>query len=509
LSRDAVTACEGSLAAAVATVYPHSRSMTDLLIEFWRLLVGALTILLSVIASAHAIRHKRDARAAVSWVGLIWLVPIFGPVFYGLLGINRIRRRATELQRESLDLALTTGERPQGHDELKETLPEGTAHLTAIAQLVDRVTEVPLTKGNRLTPLVNGDTAFPAMIEAIESAQHSVALSTYIFDNDIVGQRFANALERAVRRRVEVRVLIDGLGSHYSFPSMVRVLRERGLRVSRFLHSFFPWRMPYMNLRNHRKILVADGLVGFTGGMNIRTDHMLSEQPRAPVQDVHFRIEGPVVSHLAHAFAEDWAFSTGEILLGGQWFPSIGEIGSVAARGISDGPDQDLEKIQWTMLGALARAERRVQIVTPYFLPNQAMITSLNVAAMRGVQVDIVLPEKSNLPFVRWASTAQLWQMLQRGCRVFLTPPPFDHSKLMIVDGAWGLVGSANWDPRSLRLNFEFCVECYDAGFARSLEQLVEEKLGRAQRLAKADVDARSLPVQLRDGVARLFAPYL
>lgn len=483
--------------------------MTELLVDFWRLLVGSLTILLSIIASAHAIRHKRDVRAAVGWVGLIWLVPVFGPVFYGLLGINRIRRRAIELQRESLELELTTGERPREHADLREVLPESTQQFTALARLVDRVTDIPLTKGNRLTPLVDGDAAFPAMIEAIETAQHSVVLSTYIFGNDSAGELFADALERAVRRRVEVRVLIDGLGSHYSIPPVVKDLRQRGLRVGRFLHSFFPWRMPYMNLRNHRKILVVDGRVGFTGGMNIRSGHMLSTQPRAPIRDIQFRIEGPVVSHLAHVFAEDWAFTTGEVLQGGQWFPTIDRVGTVVARGISDGPDQDMDKLQWTILGALARAEQRVRIVTPYFLPTQPMITSLNVAALRGVQVDIVLPEKNNLPFVKWASTAQLWQMLQRGCRVFLTPPPFDHSKLMIVDGAWGLVGSANWDPRSLRLNFEFSVECYGAEFARMLEDLAEEKLKRARELTKEDVDARSLPVQLRDGLARLFTPYL
>ena len=150
-----------------------------------------------------------------------------------------------------------------------------------------------------------------------------------------------------------------------------------------------------------------------------------------------------------------------------------------------------------------------MQIITPYFLPDSALITSLNVAAMRGVAVDILLPQENNLRFVQWASTAQLWQLLEYDCRIWLTPPPFEHTKLMVVDKAWTFLGSGNWDPRSLRLNFEFNVECYDADLAGRMGRLVDEKLARSHRLTLADVDGRSLPIKLRDGVARLLSPYL
>jgi cardiolipin synthase len=148
-------------------------------------------------------------------------------------------------------------------------------------------------------------------------------------------------------------------------------------------------------------------------------------------------------------------------------------------------------------------------VVTPYFIPDQGLITALNVAAMRGVEVDILIPAKGNLRVVQWASTAQLWQVLQRGCRIWLSPPPFDHSKLMLIDDDWALVGSANWDARSLRLNFEFNVECYDASLSMRLQTIVDSKLAAARPLRLAEVDGRKLPVRLRDGVARLFAPYL
>jgi cardiolipin synthase A/B len=264
-----------------------------------------------------------------------------------------------------------------------------------------------------------------------------------------------------------------------------------------------------INLRNHRKILVVDGRVGFTGGMNIRQGNLLKEKPKHPTQDLHFRVEGPVVAHLQRTFADDWFFSAREVLKGPKWFPKLSAAGPVAARGIADGPDEDFEIFRWAVLGALACAATSVHILTPYFLPDMAMISALNLAAMRGVEVDILLPAKSNLPYVHWATFAILWQVLERGCRVWLTPPPFDHSKLMLVDNCWSLLGSANWDPRSLRLNFEFNVECYDPALALALQGIVQRKLRHARRVTLAELDARPLPVKLRDGVLRLFTPLL
>src|SRR5262249_52682048 len=162
--------------------------------------------------------------------------------------------------------------------------------------------------------------------------------------------------------------------------------------------------------------------------------------------------------------ADDWAFTTGEVLRGERWFPRLEPAGEALARGIADGPDEDFERLRLTLLGAITCARSSVAIVTPYFLPDAALITTLNVAAMRGVEVDILVPAEGNLRVVQWAATAQLWQVLQRGCRVWLTPPPFDHTKLTVVDGTWVLLGSSNWDPRSLRLNFEFAPGCYDRG---------------------------------------------
>jgi cardiolipin synthase len=318
---------------------------------------------------------------------------------------------------------------------------------------------LPLTTGNRVTPLQNGDEAYPAMLEAIDSASASIGLSTYIFDSDPAGAQFTDALDRAVRRGVDVRVLIDTVGARYSRPSITRELRRRNVPVALFGRTLMPWRMPYMNLRNHRKILVVDGTVGFTGGMNIRAGAVMKHPSPNQIQDLHFRLEGPVVEHLRDTFAHDWLFTTHEQLAGPGWRPELHSAGTVTARGIVDGPDEDLDKARFVFQGALACAQKRVRIVTPYFLPDAGLITALDVTALRGISVEIILPEVNNLAIVQWAATAQLWQVMHRGCKVYYTPPPFDHSKLMLVDDSWALFGSTNWDPRSLRLNFEFGVE--------------------------------------------------
>lgn len=473
----------------------------------WPYLVAVFTVLAALFASAHAVLYKRDPRAAVLWVGFIWVAPLLGPALYLIIGINRIQRRARSLRgdRRGYRAPDTAG----AGVEAERILRDSGRHLATLARYVDRVVTRPLVAGNRLTPLVDGDQAYPAMLDAIENAERSVTLATYIFDQDRVGVRFAAALERAHARGVEVRVLVDDAGARYSWPPITRRLRRAGVPTARFLSTLAIWRLTSMNLRNHRKLLVVDGRIGFTGGMNLRAGHLLAEQPRHPVRDLHFRVEGPVVAQLQEVFADDWLFATGEELRGEDWFPPLTAAGGVLARGIAEGPDQDIDKLRWTILGALAAARRSVRILTPYFVPDLPLITALNVAALRGVEVDLLLPARNNLPFVGWASMALLPLLVEHGCRVWLTPPPFDHSKLMVVDGYWTLLGSANWDARSLRLNFEFDLECYGEELAAALEREVCRRRDGAREVTAQSLAQRPLAVRLRDGTARLLSPYL
>lgn len=473
--------------------------------QFWPHIAVGFYIIACLLATSHALLYKRDTRAAIIWFGVIWTVPVLGPVLYLALGVNRIRRRAIQLGVHK------TFSRPVPEN-FGETDTSCAEHLQHIARVVSRVATQPLTTGNHIEPLLAGDAAFPAMLAAIDGAKRSVTLCTYIFDNDRSGREFVAALERAVKRGVAVRVLIDAAGIRYSWPPITWRLRLAKVPHARFLPTslFAPWQVATINLRNHRKSLVIDGRIGFTGGINIRHGNVLADHPKSPVQDLHFRLTGPVVTELQEAFANDWAFTTNEILDGQAWFAGATEdAGEVIARVITDGPDADFENARWTLLAALAEAQVSVKILTPYFLPDAAMVTAINLAALRGVRVDIVLPAKNNLPFVHWASCAMWWQVLERGCHIWLTPPPFDHSKLMIVDSHWVLLGSANWDTRSLRLNFELNVEAYGRGFATEMEQIFARKISAAREVSLAEMDGRNLLIKLRDSIARLFSPYL
>lgn len=476
--------------------------MDDIL---WGIII-TVVVVLALVSACHALLFKRDPRAALGWIVTCLTIPIIGPFLYWCAGINRIRLKA----RQWLD----SGRRLAGWDDFPQRLeeaaishPSGTEHLAELRKLADRVVGTPLLAGNRLTPLANGEQAYPAMLSAIAAASRSINLSTYIFDGDAVGRLFVTALKEAAERGVVVRVIIDALGEKYSWPTARRLMKGARVKVGRFLPLRQGW---YLNLRNHRKILVIDGNKGFTGGMNIRNRHMLAESGQAhPVADLHFMVEGPVVGDLQRVFLEDWYFATGELVKDRQLFPSLSPAGPALARAISDGPDKDFRTLHWIIIGALACARERVRIMTPYFIPDMSLVSALVTAALRGVEVTLVLPSVNNLPYVHWATRAYLWELLQHGIRVWYQPPPFVHSKLFLVDGVWGLIGSANLDPRSLRLNFELDLELYDPAFVGLMEGEFTTAIARSRQVTLAEMDGRPLPERVRDGVAKLFSPYM
>jgi cardiolipin synthase len=469
------------------------------------LVFSILTLAVSLAAVVHAMLTKDDPKSAVGWSGFILFVPWVGPVFYFFFGVNRIRRKARVVAAGRLRVARGGG---RGED-MATLLAPPDAHLQRLADLVGRVTRRPILAGNDLTPLVDGEAAYPEMLAAIAAAERSVALSTYIFDRDVAGLQFAAALAAAAKRGVAVRVLIDDAGARYSFPSVVHRLRKSGVTTARFMRTFWPTALPYINLRNHRKLLVVDGRLGFTGGMNIRAGHLVQSAAKAKVRDLHFRVQGPIVEQLLHTFVEDWAFTTGEVLQGTAWQPDTRPAGVMPAREVVDGPDEHFETISWALHGALAEARTSVRIVTPYFLPDPRLSTALNVAAMRGVAVDIIVPADNNLWLVEWAMWPHFPELLAHGCRIWRGGPPFDHSKLMIVDDVWAFVGSSNWDPRSLRLNFEFNIEVYSRAFAARLDAIWQAKFKDAQPVTAETLRRRPLAAKLRDRAAWMFSPYL
>jgi len=454
-----------------------------------------------VLTALHILVWKRDPRSALGWIGFCVLFPLAGVPSYWIFGVNRLRTLGRRL-----DHRPTTDDGSHGLCAGDASLP---SELSGLVRIANTLMRRPLVPGNRITPLFDGEQAYPEMLAAIARANHSVRLCTYIFDTDPQGQAFIDALAEARARGVDVTVLLDGIGEKYSWPRARRLLRRRGLRVERFLPPSLLHPSLHMNLRNHRKLLVIDECLGFTGGMNLGGRHLAADtaNPRRVV-DIHFRVEGPVVNQLTRAFHEDWTFVT-RTAAPAPPPHDLPTVGTAACRGISDGPNEDFEKLTWLLHGALGTARERVRIMTPYFVPDRPMIAALIGASLRGVRVELLLPGRNNLPFVHWATRSLLWELIAHGVLVRYQPPPFVHSKQLLVDDDWALVGSANLDPRSLRLNFEFNLEVWDRDFVAQLGRHHQRSWDAARDVTLAELDGRSFPERVRDGFCKLFAPYL
>ncbi|MDX2494945.1 MAG: cardiolipin synthase [Desulfuromusa sp.] len=466
----------------------------------------AATWILSFLTAGHALLKKRDPRASAGWIITCLAIPGIGAILYWLLGVNRIRTKSRELQEQGQGMHWLHVDQPPRSNDIANFPTSSTSQ--ALIKFSNTVTRRPLTFGNKVTVLHNGEQTYPAMLEAIDTAKESVFLSSYILMPDQIGLQFTQKLIAAADRGVDVRVLIDSFGELYSLRKIRHKFRGTKVKATNFL-PFTLFGSFYFNLRNHRKLLIIDNKYGFTGGMNIRDRHMVMDKSNPHrVVDIHFRFEGPVCEQLRDAFMEDWHYAAKEDREPHEWsHPPIA--GKACCRGISAGPNERHETLNWILVGALSCAKSHIRIMTPYFIPNRAQLTAINAASLRGVRVDILLPQENNLPYVAWASNALLFELLEYNTHIYFQPPPFIHSKLLLIDDEYALVGSANLDPRSLRLNFEFNVEVFDTETVGKLIRHFDHSRELARKVSIEEMDKRSLPTRLRDAFCRLFSPYL
>jgi cardiolipin synthase len=458
-----------------------------------------LYVVLALIVTVDVLLKKSDVRSALGWIGMVWLAPIFGSLLYYLFGINRVTRRALKMSR--LDDAQGP---PTSNIE-----PDCSPNIALLSDVTERITRGPVTAGNAVTILEGGDNAYPAMLTAIAGAQRCIAMASYIFRDDAAGRQFSDALIAAAQRGVMVRVLLDGVGAGYFFSRELLRMRAGGVMVERFLHTWLPWRMPFLNMRNHRKLLVVDGSTAFLGGINVGVENSARLSGRHRIDDVHFKVEGPVVRVVMDAFARDWTFTTEEVLDDDVWWPTLEAKGHVFARGVRSGPDADLYKIELILGAAINLARKRIRIVTPYFLPDARLQFALQEAVLRGIEVQIVLPRKSDQRIMDWAMRGQLRFFRHVKACFITTPAPFDHSKLCTVDGEWSMVGSSNWDTRSFRLNFEFDLEITDRELTARLDRLIDDKIARGKQISPDALANEPIYLRLRNAAARLLMPYL
>ena len=466
-------------------------------------LASIFFLLLQISVTVHILLHKEDVSSTIGWIGLVWLAPVVGSILYILFGINRIRRKARRLHPKKHKFTASAKNLPDSEKYIPPAMHQ-------LLRLGYNIHPQMLALGNRIIPLQNGDEAYPRMCAAISAAREQVLLASYIFNNDKAGQTFVEALKTAAENGAHIRVLVDGVGLHYSRPDIAQALKGiKNIEFSVFLPSRSPVTMPFVNLRNHRKMMIIDRQTAFFGGMNIAQGNLVAQHPKDPIADVTFEIHGPVIEQIEQLFEEDWIFS------GKKPFrqPTTTKVsakseteGHIPARIIPDGPDADYGKFERLCLGALSCAQKSIHIVTPYFLPGNEILSALETAALRGVEVEIILPQKSNIFGMDWAMSANFPRLLKNGVHIYRAKPPFDHSKLFLIDEIWLLAGSANWDQRSFKLNFESNIECFDTELAKQVSAIIHQKKKSAFALQAAQ--KTPLVRTLLANTFRLLTPY-
>ena len=470
----------------------------------------------SFYGAGHALLHKRDPRSALGWVAVCLFVPVGGVLAYALFGIARADSRAERLMRAASHKILA------GQNWTRTFLPadpKGVVPHIDLAPAIRHlavpgksITGRQLAGGNDIRPLHNGEEAYPVMLEAIAAARERVYLSSFIFANDSVGRTFGQALMEAAKRGVDTRLLVDGVGSfhpHLPRRGLWNRLVRNGVQVAHFLPPTLIPPQFSINLRTHRKVLACDDHCAFTGGMNISRHHLTHNTRRDRVQDVHFHCTGPIAWQLQMAFLMDWSFVTGTLSqpLTHDAPCDIEAAGSALCRVFMDGPGRSYETIHDLFCAMLSTARDSARVMTPYFLPTPELASALTSAVSRGVQVDIILPAQNNHRLVAWAMHHQLPELVRKGVNLFWQPPPFTHTKLMLIDETYTLMGSANLDPRSLNLNFELVMEVIDPLLAANLSDFFDDVLARSMPMSPTMV--APLPLRLRNAACWLFSPYL
>jgi cardiolipin synthase len=450
--------------------------------------------------------RRKEPASTFAWIFVLLAFPALGVVLFWFLGRDRVRRPVRQRQevnqplRSRLEGRVVSASSSQS-EALRSLIQAASPELRGVMRLAARMGRADVRPGNAVEVLVGAPDTYASLHAAIEAATDHVHLQYYAFDHDETGLGVVRALERAAERGVEVRLLYDAFGSR-GLGRHLRTLERKGGRSA----AFFPLdpirKAATINLRNHRKIAVVDGRVGYCGGVNVGSRFV-------PWRDVHLRIEGPAVTQLAAIFVEDWFFASREDLVGDRYVPIVPECGSSVMQIVESGPDQTVERIHRLLFAAIASAQTRVWLTTPYFVPDRAILMALTTAAARGVDVRIVTPAHSNWGVTQHAGRSFYEELLAAGVRVLEYQDGMLHTKTLAVDGRFAVVGSANVDVRSFRLNFELVAVLYDEAIVRRIEGLFEDDASHAREITAQAWAARGLGPRMLESVGRLLAPLL
>ncbi len=471
--------------------------------------VGVAVELAALALIPFVLVRRKEPASAIAWILVLVFLPGIGATLFLLFGRSRVRWSAR--RKRAADAALTghlIGFRADPGSVRPAPVPLA-GHGAGLFQVGHVLSRSRATMGNRVDMLVGGAATYAAIGEAIDAAVHHVHAEYYLIRPDGTGEWFLEKLIAARRRGVQVRLLCDGWGCLALPRGWIRHLRDEGVQLT----WFFPLRSMLfqpVSLRNHRKIVVVDGKVGFTGGINIGDEYLGTMPSVGAWRDTHMRVQGPAAAELQSVFLRDWYFSAQETVQDPTFFPKLAEpAGDAVVAVLTSGPDTDSEAIHRIFYGAIAGARERVLITTPYFVPDRALVVALQMAALQGVDVHLLLPSRSNHVVTFYAGRSFYEELIEAGVHIHEYAPGMIHAKTLVVDGRIGLVGSANMDLRSFRLNFEVHALIADDDTARSLEEAFDKDLEQTTEVSLEHWQRRSAIMRVAEGASRLVSPLL
>ena len=472
------------------------------------LLIVGLLLAFDVVAIVTLVFfERRDPESVLAWLFAVITLPVAGFVLYLIFGFKYFKTRTFGLKSTGDKAILNRvrkGEALGVSEETEKALNELVPY-PELARLLWADSGAFLTAGNQVEVYTNGNDKFEALFKAIKGAKNHIHLEYYILRDDELGERLLTALEEKAREGVQVRLLYDDLGN--KIPRLrYRKLTNLGGRVSGFYRALIPSVGFRLNYRNHRKIVVIDGTIGFIGGFNIANEY-LGLGPLGPWRDTAVQIHGAAVRALQLRFLLDWNFATKENLkLGGSYFTSQAEVGTAMIQIVSGGPDTTWNPPREEYVSMVHSAKRTCYLQTPYFIPDVSIMVALRIAALSGVDVRIMIPAKPDQPFVHWASLSNCGELLEAGVRVFLYKKGFLHAKTVVIDDSVTSIGTANWDLRSFKWNFETNAVIYDGEFGKKYRKIFEDDMTRSTEITKESYAKRSRSTRFMESACRLFS---
>jgi len=449
---------------------------------------------------------KRNPASTVAWILTIIFLPVFGGILFLMFGVNRIERR-----KQQHDRSVEEFHAPEPSLTPHTVMPDEvrSALENRLMRLARRITDTAALRGNRIELLADTNRTLGLIEQAIRSAEKTLHLEYYIWQPDKTGSRIRDLLVEKAQQGVTVRFIYDKIGSMRLGRKFLKPMREAGIHVASFLPGITFRERFSVNLRSHRKIVIVDGRVAFTGGMNIGDEYLGRNKKLGYWRDTHLKFTGPAVVQLQHVFAEDWYFATRETLSGPDVFPVPSSNGKVHAQVIAGKPTGEIGEFYTLMFAAINEARHRITLATSYFVPPIALATALETAALRGVSVRLLLAGRSAYFWTKLAARSYYDSLLESGVEIHEYQRGLLHSKTLTIDGQWSLVGTPNFDARSLLLNFEVALAMYDSGIAMQLEEQYEHDLQWARRIDPVERENRSAWQTLQENVCRMFAPVL